>query len=98
MNIKRPSDRAIGIYLIWVLMHFTILFTTDQCYRASEIFYPFTKGRYGGYGGTYRINFVIDAYDISEFVFYSVSVVILYYGLTLLGLKKPPIAKPKPNT
>ncbi len=91
--MKRPSNKIIGIYLIWLLIHFTFLFSNDKCENANEIFYPFTAGSYVSYGGrydfgSYKNNFVLNAYDISEFIFYNVSVIIIYFIVSLLGLSK----------
>jgi hypothetical protein len=82
--MKRPTNRAIGLYLIWILIHFTILFTNNQCRYAREIFYPFTSSEYRY--STFKYNFVLDAYDITEFIFYNVAVIFLYFIYYLLGI------------
>jgi hypothetical protein len=49
----------------------------------GAVFYPFTKGDYK----IYETNWDANAYDLTEFVFYMIAPILIYYVITLFKTK-----------
>jgi hypothetical protein len=96
--MKKPSNKVIAVYLAWVLINFGLLvfspptrhFVMDgvefKIYYPTEFFYPFTTGilRYGnGKIWTKEFSsFDLQFYDISEFLFYAIAPILIYYAIS----------------
>lgn len=75
--MKKPSNKAIATYLTWALMHlgFWVLngaIVTNDFARAQ--FYPFPQS----YNWHY---FDLSFYDITEFLFYTIAPILIYYAI-----------------
>jgi len=73
--------KAIGIYLLWLLINLSILFIFSEYplnNHNRDKFWPFT---------TYHVA-DIDRYDITEFAFYMILPAIIYFAICLLKPKK----------
>lgn len=83
--MKKPSNKAIAIYLAWGLINFALLFSPKADGKVFNwgggIFYPFTKG------DVYANNWNASAYDPTEFIFYMIAPILIYYIITLLKTK-----------
>jgi len=82
--MKKPGNKVIAIYLIWVLIHF-LLFLFRTSYAISygpPRFYPFTKIYH--WDTFFDYNF----YDYTEFMVYSIAPILIYYAITFWN-KKP---------
>ena len=90
--MKKPNNKTIAIYLMWVLLHLTLWLMaapgvkTTEWYESRYKFFPFAKEfSQIEYSST---AFEIDrVYDISEFTFYSIAPIFIYYIITLLKSK-----------
>jgi hypothetical protein len=86
--MKKPGNKVISIYLIWELLHLILLFDpsgvpSQNGYTFETYFYPFTKGNINS-----NHYFNVNEYDISEFAFYSIAPILIYYAITFWN-KKP---------
>lgn len=72
--MKKPSNKAIAIYLIWGLINFALLLQYTDKY-ANHWFYPSR-----GLDDT-------KYYDITEFAFYMVAPILIYYSIRLFKSK-----------
>lgn len=81
--MKKPSNKAIAIYLIWILLHLTLLSAATPGIHNRRFFFPFS------YKNTYvRKPFTIDCvYDFSELIFYTIAPILIYYIITLFKTK-----------
>ena len=99
--MKKPSNKAIAIYLIWGLLHFALLFSPKNNGKllvfGGSIFYPFTKGKvrnvYDYVNKTYNTivqenNWDATAYDLSEFTFYMFAPILIYYAVSFWNKPK----------
>lgn len=94
--MKKPSNKAKAIYLAWGLLHLALLFYPKMDGRVlnwgGRIFYPFTKG-YDYWDPEkmqiemYLSNWDHNAYDLTEFTFYMIAPILIYYIITLLKTK-----------
>jgi len=85
--MKKINNKAKAIYLSYVLIHLVLLFSPKANGKifnwGGRVFYPFTKGETDyPYDGT---NWNAQAYDLTEFVFYLIAPVIIYYIVTLFN-------------
>jgi hypothetical protein len=83
--MKKPSNKAKAIYLVWVLIHITMLVLAKQAHNNlnSYGFYPF--GYKPDYDNQYVTKpFKIDyVYDFSELIFYTIAPISIYYIIRL---------------
>ena len=92
--MKKPSNKVIAVYFIWVLIHLTFLILAEPS-RISERygvtsrmrFFPFKFN--GQSENLYSTkSFQIDmVYDITEFLFYTIAPILIYYIITLFKSK-----------
>ena len=91
--MKKPSNKVIAVYLAWELIHLALLFSPKTDGKVLDwggrIFYPFTKGKQMGYYEfqTYKTNWDANAYDLTEFLFYAIVPILIYYIITLFNSK-----------
>ena len=81
--MKKPNNKAIAIYLAWGLLQLALLFYPTSNNRVTwggRIFYPFTQGYY-------ETNWDANAYDLTEFVFYMIAPILIYYIVKLFNSK-----------
>jgi hypothetical protein len=88
--MKKPSNKAIAIYLVWVLVHLTLWVIAKQHEYNTRFFYPFgMKDPYGNGLEYVRKPFTIDyVYDSSELLFYTIAPILIYYIITLFNSPK----------
>lgn len=100
--MKKPNNKAIAIYLTWGIIHLGLWlssprtpyvnnFETGQeiiLYYPTKSFYPFTNGEYsrGKYEWIFE-NFDLQFYDFTEFAFYMITPILIYYIITLFNSK-----------
>ncbi len=76
-------DKVKAFYLLWFIIHFFLWVSNGahwfptQNYRELEPLWPSNYGIYRG----------IDSYDLSDFLFYIIVPIILFYIYTLLKKK-----------
>ena len=81
--MKHPSNKAKSIYLFWVFVQAILWITNTNSFSwAKKEFFPFTSSIYTG-----RDNFDLNFYDITEFLFYTISPILIYYAIAFW--KKP---------
>jgi|APGre2960657404_1045060.scaffolds.fasta_scaffold15369_5 hypothetical protein len=90
--MKKPSNKVIAVYLAWELLHLALLFSPKHRKALTwggKIFYPFTKGKQFGYYSwdIYETNWDAKAYDLTEFLFYGIAPILIYYIITLFNSK-----------
>ena len=81
--MKQPSNKAKAIYLTWVLLHFGLWVLNGAKIKSSYVrgyFYPFNDGVPSYY-------FEAFYYDITEFLFYAIAPILIYYIITLFKSK-----------
>lgn len=79
--MKKPSNKVIAVYLTWVLLHCVALMWPGPSPAMSwggKNFYPFYNG---------AVQFDIDIYDLTEFLFYIIAPILIYYIITLFNSK-----------
>jgi len=79
--MKKPNNKAIAIYLTWGLLHLALLLTYTTKYAHTR-FFPFTAQ-----SSAYQKNWRIEYYDITEFAFYMIAPILIYYVITLFQTK-----------
>jgi len=93
--MKKPSNKVIAVYLAWVLLHLVLLLIAQPSKFANRSIFPFYQGKYKShdyYGVVqtyyktkpFQINYV---YDITEFLFYAIAPILVYYIITLFKSK-----------
>ena len=75
--MKKPSNKAIAVYLTWGLLHLALLLTYTTNYARTR-FFPFTEQ-----SSAYQGNWETKYYDITEFAFYMIAPILIYYIVTL---------------
>jgi len=81
--MKQPSNKAKAIYLTWVLLHFGLWVLNGAKIKSSYVrgyFYPLTNHIGGHFFDTFY-------YDITEFLFYTIVPILIYYIITLFKSK-----------
>ncbi|MBK7311343.1 MAG: hypothetical protein IPI93_11300 [Sphingobacteriaceae bacterium] len=75
------NKKLIGVYILWFTIHLIILIITwgSQSYRSAENFWPFA----GSYEGD-----LSRAYDLTEFLFYTIIPVFLIIAIHFLQQSK----------
>ena len=100
--MKKPSNKIIAIYLVWELVNLGLLLFSPPTqsiilgdgrrtilYYPGEFFYPFTKGDLIVYSETLNFkSFDLQFYDITEFLFYAIAPIMIYYIITLFNSPK----------
>lgn len=89
--MKKPSNKAKAIYLIWGLIHLVLLLTYTEGSGRNN-FYPFFNKRYIYTRGKEFIERELsfsktEYYDITEFIFYMLAPILIYYIFALLKTK-----------
>jgi hypothetical protein len=83
--MKKPSNKVIAVYLAWVLIHFGLWVSNGA--KSNDYvrgyFYPFNDGVPSYY-------FKAFYYDITEFLFYAIAPILIYYIITLFKSKDQP--------
>lgn len=90
--MKKPSNKVIAVYLAWVLIHISMWgiakpgLETIGGYESRFKFFPFAeKFEHSEYDSNF---FDIDkVYDMSEFLFYTIAPILIYYIITLFNSK-----------
>jgi hypothetical protein len=92
--MKKPSNKVIAVYLAWVLIHATLWAIAMPSEKQTSRFFPFyeeyfietTVGVYTPYYEIepFQINYV---YDTTEFLFYAIAPILIYYIITLFKSK-----------
>jgi hypothetical protein len=101
--MKKPNNKAIAIYLTWGVINLGLWLSSPttpingyshtgtkmMAYFPTKYFYPFTKGEESSFGnGPYVFeNFDLQFYDLTEFAFYMIAPILIYYAITLLKTK-----------
>ena len=101
--MKKPGNKVISIYLIWELLHVALLFASPKTphvnngetgqevilYYPTKFFYPFTTGEVQRFSKHFVFdNFDLQFYDFTEFAFYSIAPILIYYAVSYWN-KKP---------
>ena len=97
--MKKPGNKVISIYIIWELLHLTLWAMARNTPGSKSRFFPLAHKEweqwellgkepiFKTYGET--MYFQIDkVYDITEFAFYSIVPIFIYYAITFWN-KKP---------
>ncbi len=85
--MKKPGNKVIAVYLAWVLIHFTLWVIAKPGVHNTKGFYPFAL-KLGYYNRVVEKPFTIDrVYDITEFMFYAIAPILIYYIITLFKSK-----------
>jgi hypothetical protein len=82
--MKKPGNKVIAVYLTWVLIHFGLWVSNGAKITSSYVrgyFYPFNDGERAYY-------FKAFYYDITEFLFYTIVPILIYYIITLFNSPK----------
>jgi hypothetical protein len=83
--MNKITNKTKAMYLTWGLIHFILLFSPKEDGEVlnwgGRIFYPFTKGE------AYTNNWNASAYDLTEFLFYMIAPILIYYIITLFFSK-----------
>jgi hypothetical protein len=96
--MKKPSNKAKAVYLAWVFLHLTLWAIARNTPGSKSRFFPLPHKGWGNwellgkqpifreYSETmwFQINKV---YDITEFVFYSIAPIVIYYIIQLFNSK-----------
>lgn len=83
--MKKPNNKAIAIYLAWGLLHLALLFYNKPVLMVVTMVILVFLGAVGyPYDG---INWDVEAYDLTEFAFYMIAPILIYYIITLLKTK-----------
>jgi hypothetical protein len=79
--MKKPTNKATAIYLLWCLIHLFLFLSSppNDCDKTA-FFYPFTNGYLDFYGGF--VSFDLQFYDITEFMFYAIAPILIYYAVS----------------
>lgn len=101
--MKKPSNNAKAIYLIWGLIQLILLLSSPKSshgynnntgqelilYYPTLSFYPFTKNKlnFGDDREYVFENFDLQFYDFTEFAFYMIAPILIYYIITLFKTK-----------
>jgi hypothetical protein len=86
--MKKPNNKTIAIYLTWGLLHLILLFIAKPSIYAKQYIFPFYEGKFKSALDSnltlYKIEpFQLDyVYDITEFLFYSIAPILIYYIVT----------------
>ena len=67
---------VISVLLMWLFVHFICLMLAKDMYYSKDIFYPFTE------------NSLIYSYDITEFLVYGVSPIVIFIILKIIEIEK----------
>jgi hypothetical protein len=89
--MKKPSNKVIAVYLTWVLVHATLWVIALPSQAQMGRFYPFAHDRLYMNGDSFQAtpSFQIDrVYDITEFLFYTIAPILIYYIITLFNSPK----------
>jgi len=88
--MKKPSNKVIAVYLAWELIHLTFWVLAKQHEYSRRGFFPFGL-KHRTNGSYIREPFTIDyVYDITEFLFYTIAPILIYYIITLFNSKDQP--------
>ena len=85
----KDKDRFVkGGYLLWVVIHMTLAMVNSEnfWYWEEDDFYPFLWGFPDSFGDVW-------AYNISEFLFYTIVPVLVYKAIVLLRPQPEPEPK-----
>jgi hypothetical protein len=93
--MKKPSNKVIAVYFFWVLIHLTLLVLAEPSAISERYgvtsrmrFFPF---EFDGHSeNLYSTkSFQIDkVYDLTEFTFYTIVPILIYYIITLFNSPK----------
>ena len=85
INQKRPINVAVALYLVWVLIHLTLLTASKPSrYNRYRVFPFSSEGQQYTPTKSWQIDYV---YDITEFAFYCAVPILIFYILRLLIAK-----------
>ena len=98
--MRKPNNKVTAIYLMWGLIHLGLWLSSPRTphrnnietgqeiiiYYPTKFFYPFTKG-FEARGNYFFENFDLQFYDFTEFAFYLIAPIFIYYIITLLRSK-----------
>ena len=93
---QQTKDRLKAVYLAWVLLHLILLLIATPSKNANRHIFPFYEGKYEDHYlndvviNRYQIEpFQVDkVYDITEFLFYAIVPILIYYIITLFNSPK----------
>lgn len=89
--MKQPSNKVKAIYLTWVLIHATLWVIALPSLGQTGRFYPFAHDEFYIHGEAFVAtpSFQIDrVYDITEFLFYSIAPIFIYYAISFWNKPK----------
>lgn len=100
--MKKISNKGKAFYLAWVLVNLGLLLFSPPTqsvllgngrrvilYYPREFFYPFTKGDLTIQTVTFNFkSFDLQFYDITEFLFYTIAPIFIYFIIRLLNSSK----------
>ena len=75
---SKISNKVKGFYLLWVVVHLTLALNNMKYFFSSQFAFPKMFPFYEGYkSGNYNWT-RLNAYDITEFLFYTIVPILLY--------------------
>jgi hypothetical protein len=88
------ADIAIGIYLVWVAVHLSLLVYYENTLVHKQGFWPFQINHFekmhlnnGGMVAEYK-SYPISSYDVTEFIFYILFPLLLAFAIMFVLRKK----------
>ena len=73
--LRKILYSLIGLYLLWIGLHFTLLMLLENTFQYKSGFWPFVCVAY------YSSDKPIYSYDYTEFIFYTILPVIIYIAI-----------------
>ena len=75
-NFLKENGIAISILIFWLFVNFICLMLAKDMYYSKDIFYPFTENK------------LIYSYDITEFLVYGVTPIVIFIILKIIEIEK----------
>ena len=75
-KILKENGIAISILIFWLFVNFICLMLAKDMYYSKDIFYPFTENK------------LIYSYDITEFLVYGVTPIVIFVIIKLINNEK----------
>ena len=92
---QQTKNRLKAVYLAWVLLHLVLLLIAEPSKSANKHIFPFYEDKYKShdYYGVVQTYYGIKpfqldrVYDLTEFLFYAIVPILIYYIITLFNSK-----------